>query len=111
MAAAALPGNDAGVVLDTELTPDLEAEGRARDLVRLVQQARKDRDLDVTDRIELKLALPESLGQELEPHLPWVLGQVLATGVSTADETALSGRLGDQEIGFDFEVSAAGAES
>ncbi|MEL6985221.1 MAG: DUF5915 domain-containing protein, partial [Actinomycetota bacterium] len=101
-------GNDAVVVLDTELTPELEAEGRARDLVRLVQQARKDRDLDVTDRIELKLALPGPLSQELEPHLPWVLGQVLATGVSASEETELSGRLGDQEIGFDFVVSGSG---
>ena len=33
--------------------PELPAEGTARDLVRLVQQARKDADLDVTDRIEL----------------------------------------------------------
>ena len=110
VAAAALPGNDAVVVLDTEVTPELEAEGRARDLVRLVQQARKDRDLEVTDRIELTLALPAELGRELEPHLGWVGSQVLATAVSPAssdhDELAVTGKVGEHQIGFDFVVAA-----
>ena len=42
------------IVLDVDLTPELEQEGRARDLIRLVQQARRDADLAVTDRIELR---------------------------------------------------------
>ena len=41
------------VVLDTEVTPELAAEGLARDLVRAVQQARRDAGLDVSDRIAL----------------------------------------------------------
>ena len=39
------------VALDTTVTPELHAEGVTRDLVRLVQQARRDAGLDVTDRI------------------------------------------------------------
>ncbi|MGC8040639.1 DUF5915 domain-containing protein, partial [Salmonella enterica] len=39
------------LVLDTRLTAALRAEGTARDLVRSVQQARKDADLQVSDRI------------------------------------------------------------
>ena len=39
------------VVLDVDVTPELEPEGQARDLIRLVQQARRDADLAVTDRI------------------------------------------------------------
>ena len=105
VAAAALPGNDAVVVLDTELTPELEAEGQARDLVRLVQQARKDRDLDVTDRIELRLRMPDELADQLEPHLDWIKGQVLAIGLTPSDDTELSGRLGPHEVGFDFTVA------
>ena len=52
---ASLKANDAVVILDTEVTPELEAEGSARDLIRLIQQSRKDADLEVTDRISLKL--------------------------------------------------------
>ena len=48
------------VALDTDVTPELYAEGVARDLVRLVQQARKAAGLDVTDRIALTLQLPEA---------------------------------------------------
>ncbi len=47
-------GAHAGVIaLDIDVTDELEVEGRARDLVRLVQQARREADLDVSDRIEL----------------------------------------------------------
>ena len=44
------------VVLDTEVTPELEAEGVARDLVRSVQQARREAGLDVSDRIALTVS-------------------------------------------------------
>ncbi|MDO5495597.1 MAG: isoleucine--tRNA ligase, partial [bacterium] len=47
------------VVLDTVLDAELEAEGYTRDLVRLVQDARKERGLHISDRIALTLALPE----------------------------------------------------
>jgi isoleucyl-tRNA synthetase len=53
-AVAMLPGGGF-VVLDTEVTPELEAEGLARDLVRVIQQARKDADLNVSDRIRTSL--------------------------------------------------------
>ncbi|HEY6799016.1 MAG TPA: class I tRNA ligase family protein, partial [Agromyces sp.] len=54
-AVATLKASSGLVVLDTAVTPELELEGRARDLVRLVQQARRDADLAVTDRIELTI--------------------------------------------------------
>ncbi|GAA2661754.1 MULTISPECIES: isoleucine--tRNA ligase [Actinosynnema] len=57
-ATAALPGGAGLVVLDTEVTEELAAEGVARDLVRVVQQARKDAGLDVSDRIALTVDAP-----------------------------------------------------
>jgi isoleucyl-tRNA synthetase len=67
------------VVLDTALTAELEAEGTARDLVRIVQQARKDADLNVSDRIELFLEVPAALVPTVEAHAETIAQQVLAT--------------------------------
>jgi isoleucyl-tRNA synthetase len=53
--ARALPGNDGVVALDLTVSPALAAEGRARDVVREVQQARRAAGLHVTDRIALTL--------------------------------------------------------
>ncbi|MDA3040085.1 MAG: DUF5915 domain-containing protein, partial [Actinomycetota bacterium] len=78
VAAAALRGNDALVVLDVEVTPELEAEGRARDMVRAVQQMRKDADFHPTDRIRLAHG---TLPDGVLPHLDWIAREVLATEV------------------------------
>ncbi len=53
-ALALLPGGGF-VILDTETTPDLEAEGLARDVIRAVQDTRRAAGLDVSDRIRLDL--------------------------------------------------------
>ncbi|MEM7322011.1 MAG: isoleucine--tRNA ligase [Actinomycetota bacterium] len=106
VAAAALPGNNAVVVLDIEVSPELEAEGFARDLVRLVQQERKDRDLDVTDRITLQVGLPDGLSERLSPHFDWIRSQVLATELETGTDLAVTGQIGDEPISFDLTVTA-----
>lgn len=51
--AIAFLGDGGFVILDTETTPELEAEGLARDLIRAVQDTRKSAGLDVSDRITL----------------------------------------------------------
>jgi isoleucyl-tRNA synthetase len=53
--AQALSTNDALVILDLNITDELKIEGVYRDLVRLVQQSRKDADLQIVDRIELHI--------------------------------------------------------
>ena len=79
VAAAALGSADAVVVLDAEVTPELAAEGLARDVVRQVQQARRDADLVVTDRIILQLGGHEAVLDAVRIHRDYVAAQVLAT--------------------------------
>ena len=80
-ASSALGDGKGVVVLDCALTPELEAEGVARDLVRLVQQARRTAGLDVGDRITLTLTASSRLHDLLQPHLDFVAGETLSTSV------------------------------
>lgn len=66
------------VVLDIETDESLEAEGLARDIVRLVQESRRDARLDVSDRIHLALAVPGSVAPAVDEHCAWIAEQVLA---------------------------------
>ncbi|WP_413320436.1 isoleucine--tRNA ligase [Agrococcus sp. 1P02AA] len=72
-----LPGGGF-VVLDTATTPELEAEGLARDVVRAVQSARKDAGLDVSDRIRLTLGSDGHGVAALEANAALVTGETLA---------------------------------
>jgi isoleucyl-tRNA synthetase len=57
--AISLVGDGGFVLLDTTTTPDLEAEGLARDVIRAVQDTRKAAGFDVSDRIRLQLAFDD----------------------------------------------------
>ncbi|MCF6376733.1 isoleucine--tRNA ligase [Nocardioides KLBMP 9356] len=73
------------VVLDTDVTPELEAEGTARDLVRAVQQARKDAGLAVSDRIALTVSGPADVLDAARTHEALLSAETLATSVSYDD--------------------------
>jgi isoleucyl-tRNA synthetase len=79
---AALPGSSGLVVLDTEVTPELAAEGLAKDVVRLVQQARREARLDVSDRVTVTLDSPEDVLAAVRAHEEFLAGEVLASSVS-----------------------------
>ena len=59
-------------------TPDLEEEGLARDLVRLIQQARREYGIHVSDRIRLSLHVPESMRPAIERYSTYIAEQTLA---------------------------------
>ncbi len=84
-AAAALRTDDAVVVLDTDVTAELAVEGLARDVVRAVQQARKDADLLVTDRIAVTLEAPDDVAEAVRAHRDHIAGQVLASTLELAE--------------------------
>jgi isoleucyl-tRNA synthetase len=75
-AVAMLPGGGF-VVLDTALTPELEAEGTARDMVRAIQQARKDAGLHVSDRIRTIVQAPQEVVDALHANADLVKKETL----------------------------------
>ncbi len=75
-AVAMLPGGGF-VVLNTELTAELEAEGTARDMVRAIQQARKDAGLNVSDRIRTIISAPQDVVDALHANAELVKTETL----------------------------------
>ncbi|MDT0157445.1 isoleucine--tRNA ligase [Microbacterium sp. ARD32] len=68
------------ILLDTQTTPELEAEGLARDAIRVVQEARKNAGLDVGDRIVLALNASPANAEALQTHADLIAGETLAIG-------------------------------
>jgi isoleucyl-tRNA synthetase len=79
-AVATVPGGF--VVLDTTVTPELEAEGWVRDVVRQVQDARREAGLHVSDRIELTLGVPPERVGTVEGLRELVATETLADTVA-----------------------------
>jgi isoleucyl-tRNA synthetase len=88
------------VVLDLTVTDELLVEGRARDVVRAVQQRRRELGLEVTDRIRLEVAGDAAAVAAVAAHQAWLEDQVLALdtllGVAASGEGWHAVSLGDQ---------------
>jgi isoleucyl-tRNA synthetase len=67
------------VGLDTALDDDLRREGLARELVRAVQDARKQAGLEVSDRIELMVEGDEQVGAAIRDYRDYVMSETLAS--------------------------------
>jgi len=81
--------------IDTTVTPELRAEGIAREMVSRIQRLRKDTGLAVSDRIRLQIAGPDALRAIAEQHRQWIAGEVLAremilTDALSADPSAIA---------------------
>ncbi len=102
----ALPDNTAVIQLDTVVDPVLEREGIARDFVRMIQSRRKERNLDISDRITLAYRTDSDLVKAaVEEHREYIMEQVLATALSgTVPVDAPTEELGDKTITFDVLV-------
>lgn len=74
------------VVLDTEVTEELEAEGWAADVIRGLQDARKQAGLAVSDRIAVRLSVPADRVAWAERHASHIAGETLATDFTVVTE-------------------------
>ena len=66
------------VALDVTITPDLQAEGNAREFVNRIQKLRKDSNFDLTDRIEVKVSAIGELKDSLAQFKPYICAEILA---------------------------------
>lgn len=83
---ARIEGLDGLVVLDTEVNEELEAEGWAADVIRSLQDIRKNSGFDVSDRITVTLSVPEDKKEWAQRHADTIAGEVLATEFSVLTE-------------------------
>lgn len=81
-------GTELGVVyVDTALTEDIESEGYAREVIRRVQEMRKELDLDIEEAINLELDVRDDRVAELvERHMDLVKDEVRAESVGTVED-------------------------
>ncbi|CAM3636104.1 isoleucine--tRNA ligase [Micrococcus flavus] len=80
------------LVLDTQVTAELAAEGTARDVVRAVQAVRKDAGLDVSDRVRTRIEGPGTVVAALEAHRDLVAEETLTLDLELVDSGAADPR-------------------
>jgi isoleucyl-tRNA synthetase len=72
------------VILDGDVTPELEVEGAARDLIRAIQQTRKESGLDVSDRIKLTIAGDDATLAAIAAHEELIKSETLTLELVTS---------------------------
>ncbi len=103
---AASSEGDAVIALDTRLTPELVAEGMARDVVRHLQQLRKDEQLDMDDRIAVQLDTDdEQLREAVEAHREYIMAETLAESLEWTDLDESARQATIEEAGLKLHLS------
>ncbi|PSQ91005.1 MAG: isoleucine--tRNA ligase, partial [Bacteroidetes bacterium QH_2_63_10] len=76
---------DVTVALDTEVTPELRAEGLAREAVKRIQNLRKDAGFEVTDRIEIAYDGTPTIAEAVAAHGDRIRNETLALELQPSD--------------------------
>ncbi|PQM47486.1 Isoleucine--tRNA ligase [Mycobacterium talmoniae] len=92
---AALPDGAGLVVLDAAVTPELEAEGWAKDRIRELQELRKSTGLEVSDRISVVMAVPAERLAWARAHQELIAREILATGFEFGEPGPAAAKIGD----------------
>ncbi|MEZ0239901.1 MAG: class I tRNA ligase family protein, partial [Chloroflexota bacterium] len=95
LTARARPGHEVAetgdllVALDTQLTPELEAEGLAREVAHRLQGLRKTAGLEVSDRVVASIHGPPVVLAQLAAHRDWLADEILAVALDLGGEADL----------------------
>ncbi|OSZ73669.1 isoleucine--tRNA ligase [Chitinophagaceae bacterium IBVUCB2] len=74
------------VALDVTVTPELEAEGNAREFVNRIQKIRKDNGFELTDRIDVKVSVANGLKDSLAQFKAYICAEILADTLEFSSE-------------------------
>jgi isoleucyl-tRNA synthetase len=74
------------VALDVTITPELEAEGNAREFVNRIQKIRKDSGFELTDRVSLKVAAANGMKDSLAQFKDYICAEILADSLDFETE-------------------------
>ena len=91
------------VALDLDLDDELRREGLARELVRAINDLRKEEGLEIADRVRLTVAGDDGLAEAVEAHRAWIMEETLAVELEV-------GPSGPHQIGLDDRRVAVGLE-
>jgi isoleucyl-tRNA synthetase len=96
------------VALDLELTPELRRAGLAREVIRMIQEARKNAGFEVSDRIALSWSVLEQegsgeLAEAIAEHRGLIAGEVLASTIAEADSSEALDQV-EPDLGLAFTV-------
>ena len=106
VAGKAFAENKAVVTLDTNVTDALKREGMARDFVRLVQTLRKDKDFNISDRIELCYTTDNAeLSKALDENKAYIADQVLAVKVNNSCSNGAEAEIEGCRVVYDAKVA------
>lgn len=89
------------VALDVTVTPELEAEGNAREFVNRIQKIRKDQGFELTDRIEVKVAAGNGIKNSLAQFKDYICAEILADKLEIVSEIP-DGTAVPNEFGIDI---------
>jgi isoleucyl-tRNA synthetase len=95
------------LLLDGTVTEELAAEGLARDVIRAVQQARKDADLDVSDRISLTISASADVLSSVSSHAELVKSETLTLELALVESGELQNAV---SVGDDQAVAVSVAK-
>ncbi|MEY3343025.1 MAG: hypothetical protein RL090_709, partial [Bacteroidota bacterium] len=79
------------VALDVTLTPELRNEGLARELVNRIQNLRKEKGLEVTDRISLVISTHPEVNPAVEGNLDYICNEILASSLNIVESVTGEG--------------------